>query len=66
MAMICVLLDIHAVLDHLYLAGTQPEITTPAERGWVLKWSCSKESPLLTHDQLLRHHRTAEEGTTCA
>ena len=25
------LLDAHAVLDHLYLDGTQPEITAPAE-----------------------------------
>ena len=25
------LLDIHAVLDHLYLDGTQPQITAPAE-----------------------------------
>jgi hypothetical protein len=25
------LLDVHAVLDHLYLDGTQPQITTPAE-----------------------------------
>jgi hypothetical protein len=25
------LLDVHAVLDHLYLDGTQPGITTPAE-----------------------------------
>jgi hypothetical protein len=25
------LLDVHAVLDHLYLDGTQPGITVPAE-----------------------------------
>jgi len=25
------LLDVHAVLDHLYLDGTQPKITAPAE-----------------------------------
>jgi hypothetical protein len=25
------LTDVHAVLDHLYLDGTQPEITAPAE-----------------------------------
>jgi len=25
------LLDVHAVLDHLYLDGTQPHITAPAE-----------------------------------
>jgi hypothetical protein len=28
---ICLLLDAHAVLDHLYLDGTRPEITAPAE-----------------------------------
>jgi hypothetical protein len=27
----CLLIDIHAVLDHLYLDGTRPEITAPAE-----------------------------------
>ena len=25
------LLDVHAVLDHLYLDGTQPQTTAPAE-----------------------------------
>ena len=25
------LLDVHAVLDHLYLDGTQPQITAPAK-----------------------------------
>jgi len=25
------LLDVHAVLDHLYLDGTQPQVTAPAE-----------------------------------
>ncbi|SRR6266568_607807 len=29
---ICLLLDVHAVLDHLWLDGTQPEITTPGHR----------------------------------
>ena len=28
---ICLLLDIHAVQDHLYLDGTQPHLTAPAE-----------------------------------
>ena len=27
----CMLIDVHAVLDHLYLDGTQPAITAPAE-----------------------------------
>ena len=28
---ICLLLDAHTVLDHLYLDGTAPQITAPAE-----------------------------------
>jgi hypothetical protein len=27
------LLDVHAVLDHLYLNGTQPQITAPPRIG---------------------------------
>ena len=29
--LILLLIDVHAVLDHLYLDGTQPEITAPAK-----------------------------------
>ena len=29
--LILMLIDVHAVLDHLYLDGTQPEITAPAQ-----------------------------------
>ena len=29
--LILMLIDVHAVLDHLYLDGTQPQITAPAE-----------------------------------
>ena len=29
--LILMLTDVHAVLDHLYLDGTRPEITAPAE-----------------------------------
>jgi hypothetical protein len=29
--LILLLIDVHAVLDHLYLDGTQPEITAPAQ-----------------------------------
>jgi len=29
--LILLLIDVHAVLDHLYLDGTQPQITSPAE-----------------------------------
>jgi hypothetical protein len=28
---ICLLLDTHAILDHLYLDGTRPQVTAPAE-----------------------------------
>jgi hypothetical protein len=28
---LCLLLDAHAALDHLYLDGTQPQVTAPAE-----------------------------------
>ncbi len=34
------LLDVHAVLDHLYLDGTQPQITAPAE-----DYLCESASP---------------------
>src|SRR5262249_58183865 len=30
-ALILLLIDVHAVLDHLYPDGTQPQITAPAE-----------------------------------
>lgn len=29
--LVLMLIDVHAVLDHLYLDGTQPQITAPAE-----------------------------------
>ena len=29
--LILMLTDVHAVLDHLYLDGTQPQVTSPAE-----------------------------------
>jgi hypothetical protein len=29
--LILMLIDVHAVLDHLYLDGTRPQITAPAE-----------------------------------
>ena len=29
--LILMLIDVHAVIDHLYLDGTQPQITAPAE-----------------------------------
>jgi len=29
--LILMLIDVHAVLDHLYLDGTQPQITAPAQ-----------------------------------
>jgi hypothetical protein len=45
--LILLLIDVHAVLDHLYLDGTQPEITAPAEH--YLRQSASPYSlPALT------------------
>jgi hypothetical protein len=38
--LILMLTDVHAVLDHLYLDGTQPEITSPAE-----DYLCESASP---------------------
>jgi hypothetical protein len=42
----CLLLDVHAVLDHLYLDGTQPKITAPAE-GYLLESSSPYTLPAL-------------------
>jgi hypothetical protein len=45
--LILMLTDVHAVLDHLYLDGTQPQITAPAEH--YLRESASPYSlPALT------------------
>ena len=61
------LLDVHAVLDHLYLDGTQPQITAPAEH--YLRQSASPYSlPALIDalgeatDQLSRAERQALGG----
>jgi hypothetical protein len=61
------LLDVHAVLDHLYLDGTQPQITAPAED--YLRESASPYSlPALIDalsqvtDQLSRTERQALGG----
>jgi len=62
--LILMLIDVHAVLDHLYLDGTQPEITAPAED--YLRESASPYSlPALIEalravtDQLSRAERQA-------
>ena len=65
--LILMLTDIRAVLDHLYLDGTQPEITSPAED--YLRESASPYSlPALIDalgevtDQLSRAGRQALDG----
>jgi len=65
--LILMLIDVHAVLDHLYLDGTQPEITSPAEA--YLRESASPYTlPALigalgeATDQLSRAERQALDG----
>jgi hypothetical protein len=65
--LILLLIDVHAVLDHLYLDGTRPEITSPAED--YLRESASPYSlPALIDalgevtDQLSRAERRALDG----
>ena len=65
--LILLLIDVHAVLDHLYLDGTQPEITSPAED--YLRESASPYSlPALIDalgeatDRLSRAERQALDG----
>ena len=65
--LILMLIDVHAVLNHLYLDGTQPEITSPAED--YLRESDSPYSlPALIDalgevtDQLSRAERQALDG----
>jgi hypothetical protein len=65
--LILMLIDVHAVLDHLYLDGTQPQITSPAED--YLRESASPYTlPALINalgavtDQLSRAERQALGG----
>ena len=65
--LILMLTDVHAVLDHLYLDGTQPQITAPAED--YLRESASPYSlPALIDalgavtDQLSHAERQALDG----
>jgi len=65
--LILMLIDVHAVLDHLYLDGTRPQITAPAED--YLRESVSPYSlPALIDalgavtDQLSRAERRALDG----
>ena len=69
--LILMLIDVHAALDHLYLDGTQPQITSPAED--YLRESASPYSlPALIDalwislgevtDQLSRAERQALDG----
>jgi hypothetical protein len=62
--LILLLIDLHAVLDHLYLDGTQPEITAPAE-DYLLQSASPYTLPALigalcqVTDQLSRAERQA-------
>jgi len=62
--LILMLIDVHAVLDHLYLDGTQPEITAPAE-DYLLQSASPYTLPALigalgqVTDQLSRAERQA-------
>ena len=65
--LIHMLTDVHAVLDHLYLDGTQPQITAPAED--YLRESASPytlaaliEALGAVTDQLSRAERQALDG----
>ena len=62
--LILLLTDVHAVLDHLYLDGTQPQITAPAE-DYLLQSASPYTLPALigalgqVTDQLSRAERQA-------
>jgi hypothetical protein len=62
--LILMLTDVHAVLDHLYLDGTQPQITAPAE-DYLLQSASPYTLPALIDalgevtDQLSRAERQA-------
>ena len=65
--LILLLTDVHAVLDHLYLDGTQPQITAPAED--YLRESASPyslpaliDAPGEVADRLSRAERQALDG----
>ena len=60
--LILMLTDVHAVLDHLYLDGTQPEITSPAED--YLRESASPLHPARPHRHSRRGHRPAQPRRT--
>ena len=65
--LILMLIDVHAVLDHLYLDGTQPQITAPAE-DYLLQSASPYTLPALIEalgqvtDQLSRAERRALDG----
>ncbi len=65
--LILMLIDVHAVLDHLYLDGTQPEITSPAE-GYLRESASPYTQPALIEAlsevtaQLSRAERQAPGG----
>jgi len=60
--LILLLIDVHAVLDHLYLDGTQPEITAPAQD--YLRESASPLHPARPHRRPRPGHRPAQPRRT--
>jgi hypothetical protein len=60
--LILMLIDVHAVLDHLYLDGTQPQITAPAED--YLHESASPYTLPALIDAPRRGHRPAQPRRT--
>jgi hypothetical protein len=65
--LILLLTDVHAVLDHLYLDGTQPQITSPAQ-DYLRETASPYTLPALIDalgavtDQLSRAERQALDG----
>jgi hypothetical protein len=60
--LILMLTDVRAVLDHLYLDGTQPQITAQAED--YLRESASPCTPARPHRRSRRGHRPAQPRRT--
>ena len=60
--LILMLIDVHAVLDHLYLDGTQPQITSPAE-DYLLRIR-QPLHPARPHRRSRRGHRPPQPRRT--
>ena len=65
--LILMLIDVHAVLDHLYLDGTQPQITAPAEhypRESAAPTPCPPSSTLSARSPAISAAPNARRSTT--